>query len=254
MDKELNKDFDSQSRTFAAINLKRPPMSTLPSDGQAQKRRRQGVRASRQVEQNIDPAKPLPRQTRAPDDDAPIDLPSVRDSKRRFSHADLESQIRDLEIRNLQLQRQNRDIKGELSVLKIERSRAAQIATSLAAAERRVAELSQILHSKEATITKLKADHDIRQRDRGRLLEIRSGNLEKSAAKQKELLRLQQELEQCKQTSRVPEEPKTRYRSDNEPDLIRRPTVAVPPAMRDNLVFGDDPPANRPCRTCCLAR
>jgi hypothetical protein len=102
-----------------------------------------------------------------------------------------------------------------------------------------------VLGIEEYTIAKLTVDYDLRQKDCARLLENRSLNIEKSAAKQKELVYLQQELEQCKQSSRITEEPRSRYRPPKEPDFVRRPTAVIPPAMKDNLVFGDDRPLNR---------
>jgi predicted RNase H-like nuclease (RuvC/YqgF family) len=167
----------------------------------------------------------------------------------------LNGQIRDLELENRKLERQNRDIRSEISDLKSERALAVQLSSSLATADAQVADLTKVLQSKTAYIAELTAECESLEKSYQLLSEVRSKDAETVATKQMEITRLQQELDQLKQSGRVgivEAESRNRFRGIPEPERaiipMRRQLVTTPPAMKVNLVFGDDQPSFRAAR------
>jgi hypothetical protein len=164
----------------------------------------------------------------------------------RTVNADLQSQIRELES-------SNKELIGEISVLRNDKVRAAEATAAVGESERKHKELTQLLRSKEASFDNLDQEYERLQQNYARLTELSARGSEVVAAKQAEITRLTQELDQWKQV-RVPTEPEPWNQSravpesEPPPPATRRQTPATPPAMKDNLVFGDDQPAFRPAR------
>jgi chromosome segregation ATPase len=142
---------------------------------------------------------------------------------------------------------------GDISTLKNDKSRAAQLSNQLAIAEQQLAELKQVLWSKETSIADLTQQYERLEKDYTRLSDVRAIDAEEINAKQMEITRLQQELDQWKDAMQPKEpEPRNRFRavteSDPPPATVRRPVPVTPPAMKDNLVFGDAQPSFRAAR------
>jgi chromosome segregation ATPase len=163
-------------------------------------------------------------------------------------NSELERQVHELQLQNRSLQQKNREMMSELTILKSENARFTQVSKQLVAAQREVAELSQVLRSKEASISALDEAYGKLEADYKHLLDSRSIDADGLSAKQMEINRLQQELDQCKFNRRLDDEPPiARFRAQNEEQAPLPPQQQrreVPAAMRVNVCFGgDDSPA-----------
>jgi predicted RNase H-like nuclease (RuvC/YqgF family) len=166
-------------------------------------------------------------------------------SSMRVMNSELERQIHELQLQNRSLHQKNREMMNELTILKSENARFTQVSKQLAAAQREVAELSQLLRSKEASISALDEAYHKLETDYKRLLDNRSIDADSLAAKQTEINRLQQELDQCKFNRRLDDDPPIgRFRPQSEeqppPPPQQQQRREVPAAMRVNLCFGSD--------------
>jgi hypothetical protein len=175
----------------------------------------------------------------------PVDAATRSDqSSMRVMNSELQRQVHELQLQNRSLQQKNREMTSELTILKSENTRLAQVSKQLAAAQREIAELSQVLRSKEASISALDEAYDKLEADYKHLLDSRSIDADGIAAKQMEINRLQQELDQCKFNRRLDDEPPiARFRAQKEEQPLppqQPPRREIPAAMRVNLCFGAD--------------
>jgi DNA repair exonuclease SbcCD ATPase subunit len=135
----------------------------------------------------------------------------------RVMNSELERQVKELQLQNRSLQQKNREMMSELTILKSENARFTQISKQLGTAQREVAELSQVLRSKEASIAALDEAYVKLEADYKHLLDSRSVDAEGLSAKQMEINRLQQELDQYKFNRRLDDDlPIARFRAQHE--------------------------------------
>jgi hypothetical protein len=181
-------------------------------------------------------------------------------------NTDLLGKCRDLEQQLRSLQHKNRDLMSEISGLKAESYKTAQLTKELGCAEQEIENLNQLIRSKDANFASLDRDYKTLENDYKRRRELRTAENESLRLKQLEINRLQKELDEYRSLSRsddnaygpalrasrlrhnLDDEPlgtTSRFQRDesNEPASIpRRSYGQVHVAMRDNVKFGDDHP------------
>jgi chromosome segregation ATPase len=166
-------------------------------------------------------------------------------------NAELQAECRDLEEEIKSLQQQNRELVSDITAMKGDSYKTAQLSKALASAQREIDELRQIIQSKDANFASLDRDYKALENDYKRRYEMRSAESDALRVKQMEIVRLQKELDQYRTSSRL-DEPAHDVRERIHPRAVPEEPVHVPPrsfgqvpaAMRDSLRFGveDNPP------------